>query len=1153
MLAQFQPLLQDLTPGSRVGGLHGAARALFVLGLAARRDQPLLCVTPSQREADQLERELADLDASAAPLLHFPDWETLPYDNFSPHQDIVSQRLSVLAELPHLKRGIIVVAAAPLLHRLPPRQYIAARSLTFTAGQRCDRDALLEQLNAAGYLRVPEVSEHGEIAVRGSIIDIFPMGATDPVRVDFFDDEIESLRHFDPDTQVSGESLSELAVLPGREVPLDDAAIKVFRSNYRAQFTGQASRSAVYRDVSNGLAHGGIEYFLPLFFDTTASLLDYVPDNAAVVLLDDIDGALAEARDDATSRFDTLSVDKDRPLLPVELAFHHADATLAQLATRETFHFSREKALGGADAGTRTLLTPLPISSEERPLRERLHVTEHAQIVIAAATAGRREAVLDYLHDQRLTANRSQSLVDALNSDAALTVIVAALDDGFRLADGSLHVIPEPWLFGEKPKTRRRRRRGSVDPSALINQLNELTPGAPVVHEEYGVGRYVELSRLTIGGADGEFVTLEYAGGDRLYVPVHALERISRYTGASPEQAPLHRLGTDQWARAQRKAREKARDVAVELLDVYARRAARLGHGFHVSGQSYKAFEQQFAYEPTEDQQRVIDEVIADMRSSAPMDRVVCGDVGFGKTEVALRAAFVAIEGGKQVAVLVPTTLLAQQHYETFRDRFADWPYRIEVLSRFRSPKQVRDVLDGLANGSIDCVVGTHKLLQHTDAFRDIGLVVIDEEHRFGVRHKEAIKSLRAQIDMLTLTATPIPRTLNMALGGLRELSLIATPPSDRLSVKTFVTPWNDGLIREAILRELKRGGQVYFVHNRVEDIEKIAAKIEDLVPESNVQIGHGQMKERELEAVMGEFYRQRFNVLVCTTIVESGIDIPSANTIIINRADRFGLAQLHQLRGRVGRSHHRAYAYLLAPPKAALSADAERRLDAIDSLEDLGAGFALASHDLEIRGAGELLGDGQSGQIQEIGFSLYSELLAEAVATLKRGEEPGLDVPLASGVDVNLHVPALLPDDYVPDVHLRLVLYKRIASSTDSAALRALRVEMIDRFGLLPEPAERLFELTDIKRRADTLGIAKIDVSAGGGSIRFKPSTRVDPVNVLALVQSKPGFRMREADRLSFTDDLSTAESRHALLHELFDALGAGDESGSMASSGHG
>ncbi|MEM1261809.1 MAG: transcription-repair coupling factor [Pseudomonadota bacterium] len=1153
MLAEFESLLQDVAPGSRIGGLHGAARALFVLTLAGRHEQPLLCVTTSQRDADQLERELADLAKGAVPLLHFPDWETLPYDTFSPHQDIISQRLNVMAELPQLKRGIVVVAAASLLHRLPPRQYIAARSLKFATGQQCDRDVLLDNLSAAGYLRVPEVSEHGEIAVRGSIIDIFPMGTVAPVRVDFFDDEIESLRYFDPDTQVSGDRLTELTVLPGREIPLDDDAIRTFRGNYREQFAGQASRSAVYRDVSNGLAHGGIEYFLPLFFETTASLLDYVPTNAAVVLFDDVKQALTDARTDANSRFETLSVDKDRPLLPTERAFHEAAATFGQLEQRSAFVLGREKPVNGADAGTRTLLAPLPIGAEERPLRERLHVAADARIIIAAATAGRRETVLDYLKDQRVSASRSDNLADALASDAALTVIVAALDDGFRLADGSLHVIPEPWLFGEKPKTRRRRRRGSVDPSALINQLNELTPGAPVVHEEYGVGRYIELSHLTIGGADGEFVTLEYAGGDRLYVPVHALEKISRYTGASPDQAPLHRLGTDQWARAQRKAREKARDVAAELLDVYARRAARQGHGFTITTQSYKAFEQQFAYEPTEDQQVVIEEVVADMRSSAPMDRVVCGDVGFGKTEVALRATFVAIEGGKQVAVLVPTTLLAQQHYETFRDRFADWPYRIEVLSRFRTPKEVRRVLDGLADGSVDCVVGTHKLLQHTDAFKDIGLVVIDEEHRFGVRHKEAIKSLRAQIDMLTLTATPIPRTLNMALGGLRELSLIATPPSDRLSVKTFVTPWNDGLIREAILRELKRGGQVYFVHNRVEDIEKIAAKIEDLVPEADVQVGHGQMKERELEAVMGEFYRQRFNVFVCTTIVESGIDIPSANTIIINRADRFGLAQLHQLRGRVGRSHHRAYAYLLAPPKAALTADAERRLDAIDSLEDLGAGFALASHDLEIRGAGELLGDGQSGQIQEIGFSLYSELLAEAVATLKRGEEPGLDVPLASGVDVNLHVPALLPEDYVPDVHLRLVLYKRIASSTDSDALRALRVEMIDRFGLLPPPAERLFELTDIKRRADRLGIAKIDVSSGGGSIRFKPSTNVDPVSVLTLVQSKPGFRMREADRISFTADLPNAASRISLLHELFDALGAGEEAGSVASSRHG
>ena len=1148
MSAFFQAIAREARGAGVVGGLNGAARALFVRALARDGNEPVLCVAPTQRAADQLERELADLGTSV-PLLHFPDWETLPYDTFSPHQDIISERLAVLASLPGLTRGIVVVAAASLLQRLPPREYVSARSLQLASGARCNREQLLGDLLDAGYLRVPEVTEHGELAVRGAIVDLYPMGTDQPIRIDFFDDEIESLRYFDPETQISGETVDAVAILPGREIPLDDESIKRFRGNYRSQFAGQATKSAVYRDVSNGLAHGGIEYYLPLFFESTAVLLDYLPANTLIVDLDDIDTALAGATTDIDSRFETLSVDPERPLLPPAMAFASKDAIQTELQARKVLTLSREKPVSGPDAGARALLTAATTGSEDSSVLTRLGTGASTRVLFASPSAGRREALLEYLADQEIRASRAAGFDAFVDGAERYGVIVADLEEGFRASGGDFVLVPESWLFGHRAATRRRRRRGTRDPDALIRTLSELTPGAPVVHEEYGVGRYVELSLLTVGGAEGEFVTLEYAGGDRLYVPVHALEKISRYTGASPEHAPLHRLGTDQWEKAQRKARAKARDVAAELLDVYARRAARKGHRFAMPSASYRAFEQQFAFEPTFDQQRVIDEIIADMHSDAPMDRVVCGDVGFGKTEVALRAAFVAIEGGKQVAVLVPTTLLAQQHYETFRDRFADWPFRVEVLSRFRSQKEVRRVLDGLGDGSVDCVIGTHKLLQHVDAFRDVGLVIVDEEHRFGVRHKEAIKSLRAEIDMLTLTATPIPRTLNMALGGLRELSLIATPPSDRLSVKTFVTPWNDGLVREAVLREIKRGGQVYFVHNRVEDIEAVAGKLTKLVPEATLAIGHGQMKERDLEAVMADFYRQQFNVLVCTTIVESGIDVPSANTIIINRADRFGLAQLHQLRGRVGRSHHRAYAYLIAPPKGALSADAERRLAAIDSLEDLGAGFALASHDLEIRGAGELLGEGQSGQIQEIGFSMYSDMLAQAVAALKRGDVVGLDEPLHRGVEVNLNTPVLLPDDYVPDVHLRLVLYKRLASAADTEAVNALKIEMIDRFGLLPPPAERLFALTLLKRRADQLGIEKIDVGPGGGNLRFRASTDVDPMKVLGLVQSQPGYRMREADRLSFTAELAEPEARIAFLDKLIGALEPGDATDAVAS----
>jgi transcription-repair coupling factor (superfamily II helicase) len=726
-----------------------------------------------------------------------------------------------------------------------------------------------------------------------------------------------------------------------------------------------------------------------------------------------------------------------------------------------------------------------------------------------------------------------------LGGNQKIGVTVSPIETGVLLPEAHIAIISEHQLFGEKPRQRSRRRRAERDPETIIRQLNDLQAGSPVVHAEYGVGRYLGLTTLETGGVVGEFLSLEYAGGDKLYVPVHSLDLISRYTGASAENAPLHRLGSDQWAKARRRAIRKIRDVAAELLDVYARRAARPGHSFHWPESDYKAFEDGFPFEPTEDQTRTIDEVLEDLATDKPMDRVVCGDVGFGKTEVALRASFAAVNGGKQVAILVPTTLLAQQHGQTFKDRFADWPIRVEVLSRFRTTKDARDVVAGMKDGTVDIVIGTHRLLQHTKDLRDVGLVIVDEEHRFGVRHKEAIKSLRSEVDVLTLTATPIPRTLNMALGGLRDMSLITTPPADRLAVKTFVSEWNDVVIREALLREIKRGGQVYFIHNRIEDIAAVEEKLKVLVPEANIRIGHGQMPERELEQVMIDFYQRRFNVLLCTTIVESGIDVPTANTIIINRADRFGLAQLHQLRGRVGRSHHRAYAYLVAPPRAVMTADAVKRLEAIDSLDDLGSGFVLATHDLEIRGAGELLGDTQSGQIQEIGFSLYTEMLARAVESLKSGKEPDLDGPLNAGVEINLHIAALLPEDYMPDVHLRLILYKRIASADSREQLRDLQVELIDRFGLLPEPAKNLMRIAEIKQDAVGLGIDKIDVSESGGYLQFGDQARVDPVALVKLVQENgQTYRMQGAHRLQFHADMLDSGQRFKFIEELLTLL---------------
>ncbi|MEM7763245.1 MAG: transcription-repair coupling factor [Pseudomonadota bacterium] len=1130
-------------PPAAIGGLYGASDALLLARLASAANGVVLHVADTQADADRLEAEVQFFAEPDLPVLHFPDWETLPYDNFSPHQDIISERLAVLAKLPKLERGILIVAAQCLLHRLPPTQYVRARALSLRVGESLDAEAFLRSLSDAGYVRVPQVGEHGEFAVRGSLIDLFPMGSDGPVRIDLFDDEIETLRDFDPDTQLSGAERSDLIVLPAREVPLDKAGIKSFRQRYREYFAGDANQSQVYRDVSAGIAHGGIEYYLPLFFETTSTLLDYLPGTALVTHGPELDLRINDTHNDIEERYEVLNVAAERPQLGPDDAFVTGDQWRSMLGRHRQMVVSREK-LPDSDTTLTAQLPPMALD----PQREHAagafveflkRQGENGRALLVAESAGRREVLIELCHANQLQPVRVDNWQAFRASDATLAITTGALTVGLRLPDAGLAIVTEQAILGQKIKPKQRRRRAGSDPENIIRQLSDLTIGAPVVHDAYGVGRYLGLQSLDIGGFESEFLTIEYAGGDKLYVPVHSLQLISRYTGAAPDKAPLHRLGTDQWAKARRKAAEKARDVAAELLDVYARRAARSGYAFKLPAAEYRQFEASFPFELTDDQATVIEDIIDDMAKPTPMDRVVCGDVGFGKTEVALRAAFVAVQNHRQVAVLVPTTLLAQQHYQTFTDRFADWPVRVEQLSRFRSRKQVDAVLAGMRAGQVDIVIGTHKVISHTQDFKDAGLVIIDEEHRFGVRHKEALKSLRAEIDVLTLTATPIPRTLNMALGGLRELSLISTPPADRLSVKTFVSRWNDGLIREACLREIKRGGQVYFVHNRVDDIERIAHELGELVPEATIGVGHGQMSERELEQVMFDFYHRNFNVFVCTTIVESGIDVATANTIIINRADKFGLAQLHQLRGRVGRSHHRAYAYLLTPPRAQMTDDAKKRLEAIESLEDLGAGFALASHDLEIRGAGELLGDGQSGQIQEIGFSMYTELLTQAVESLRAGKTPDFDKPLNAGIDINLHVPALLPDDFVPDVHLRLILYKRIASAPDQNALRDLQVELIDRFGLLPPQTKMLIHITELKLRAAPLGISKIDVSQGGGYLRFSGDGELDPMTLVRLVQQQPDvYKLTDGDRLSFRQTLADGEARADAVEKLLTRL---------------
>ena len=1133
-------------PGNpaRWGRLLGASAALAAAELARSMHRPLLILAEDPRHADQLEAEIRFFAGTTLPVLHFVEWETLPWDSFSPHQDIISQRLNVLAALPQMRHGIIIAAASVLQQRLPPVDYVSARSLTLRQGQTLQREQFTEALVNSSYLRVPQVSEHGEFAVRGSLIDVFPMGTDAPIRIDFFGDEIESLRYFAAESQLSGELVDAINVLPAREVPLDADAIQRFRHRYRERFEGQPAKSRVYRDVSEGIAHGGVEYYLPLFFDETATLDDYVPDDCVVLAPTELDALLQLFWTEAAERYELCSLDAERPILSTAETFVEPQTVSAKLQRFAQIRYSAQTLADSPKTQNFATRKPPAMKIEARyedaaaSLMQFLSAFD-GRVLFTTDSPGRREQLFDLLSGRGLDLARVADWSGFVNLGQRIGVAIAPVDSGVLLPEAGIAVISEQQLFGERGKARRRRRKSDRDPETIIRQLNDLEPGSPVVHEEYGVGRYLGLTTLETGGIAAEFLHLEYADGDKLYVPVHALDLISRYTGASPENAPLHRLGSDQWAKAKRRAIKKIRDVAAELLDVYARRAARPGHSFRWTEADYRSFESGFPFELTEDQAQTIDDVLKDLRSSQPMDRVVCGDVGFGKTEVALRATFAAVHGGKQVAILVPTTLLAQQHGQVFRDRFADWPVRVEVLSRFQSAKQVKDIVSGLRAGNVDVVIGTHRLLQHTRDFHDVGLVIVDEEHRFGVRHKETIKSLRSEIDILTLTATPIPRTLNMALGGLREMSLITTPPAERLAVKTFVSEWNDVIIREACLREIKRGGQVYFIHNRVEDIGRIEKNLAALVPEAKIRIGHGQMPERDLEQVMLDFYHRRFNVLLCTTIVESGLDVPTANTIIINRADRFGLAQLHQLRGRVGRSHHRAYAYLVAPPKAVMTADAIKRLEAIDSLEDLGAGFTLATHDLEIRGAGELLGDTQSGQIQEIGFSLYTELLGRAVDSLRSGKEPDLEAPLHAGVDINLHIPALLPEDYVPDVHLRLILYKRISASESAEDLRELQVELIDRFGLLPDSAKNLMRIAAIKKSAAALGVEKIDAADTGGYLVFAAESHIDPVALVQLVQNDGDtYRLQGSHRLRIKADLSVLDKRFKTIEKLLDRL---------------
>ncbi|MEK1906069.1 MAG: transcription-repair coupling factor, partial [Pseudomonas sp.] len=1030
------------------GNLPGAALSLAIAEAASAAKRFTLLLTADSQNAERLQEELAFF-APDLPVLHFPDWETLPYDLFSPHQDIISQRIAALYRLPQLKHGVLVVPISTALHRIAPTRFLLGSGLVLDIGQKLNVEEMRARLEAAGYRCVDTVYEHGEFAVRGALIDLFPMGSETPFRIDLFDDEIETLRTFDPETQRSVDKVESIRLLPAREFPLDKKSVTDFRGRFRERFDVDFRRCPIYQDLSTGITPAGIEYYLPLFFEETATLFDYLPADTQVFSLPGIEKAAEQFWTDARGRYEERKVDPERPLLPPADLFLPVEDCFARLKNWPRVVADQadiETGVGRERFDARALPDLAIQAKASEPLAAlRRFIEEYpGRVLFCAESAGRREVLLELLARLKLKPLEVSGWPEFTSSKSRLGICIAPLDEGLLLDEIAL--VAESPLFGQRVMQRRRREKSRDGGDNVIKNLTELREGSPVVHIDHGVGRYLGLVTMEFDGQAAEFLTLMYAEEAKLYVPVASLHLIARYTGSDDALAPLHRLGSETWQKAKRKAAEQVRDVAAELLDIYARRAAREGYAFKDPLADYATFSAGFPFEETPDQQTAIDAVLADMLAPKPMDRLVCGDVGFGKTEVAMRAAFIAVHSGRQVAVLVPTTLLAQQHYNSFRDRFADWPVTVEVMSRFKSNKEVDEAVAKLAEGKIDIVIGTHKLLQDDVRFKDLGLCVIDEEHRFGVRQKEQLKALRSEVDILTLTATPIPRTLNMAVAGMRDLSIIATPPARRLSVRTFVMEQNNPTIKEALLRELLRGGQVYYLHNDVKTIEKCATDLAELVPEARIGIGHGQMRERELEQVMSDFYHKRFNVLIASTIIETGIDVPSANTIIIERADKFGLAQLHQLRGRVGRSHHQAYAYLLTPPRKQMTDDAQKRLEAISNAQDLGAGFVLATHDLEIRGAGELLGDGQSGQIQAVGFTLYMEMLERAVKAIRKGEQPNLDQPLGGGPEINLRVPALIPEDYLPDVHARLILYKRIANAADEDGLKELQVEMIDR-----------------------------------------------------------------------------------------------------------
>lgn len=1131
------------------GQLYGSSLSLALAEYCQHTPGVKLLVAPDNLTAGQLLDELQfflDKEHQTQEILLFPDWETLPYDQFSPHQDIISERLTTLSRLQQTSNAIVISAASTLMHRLCPTQFLNQYGLILSEGQQLNVEHFRYQLQQAGYHCVNKVLEHGEFAVRGAIIDIYPMGSTLPFRIELFDDVIDSLRRFDPDTQRTIEKIKQIKILPAREFPLNEPSIALFRRRFREQFPGNPSACPIYEAVTEGQFPAGIEYYLSLFFEAPATFFDYLPTTASICLIESTHEHAEQFWRELSVRFEQRSYDITRPLLPPSSCFLTPTEFLTHANQYNQVRVNHKPVdKKGAVLNFNIDKPPtLPIERQApQPLAKLCTFLANTdrRYLLVVESAGRREVLLDLLKQSNIIPKLTTSWSAFLQDKAIINITTGPLVFGAELMDSSISIIVEGQLFGDQHIPQRRNNQKSVDPDLIIRDMAELRIGAPVVHLQFGVGRYLGLQPIENNGEINEFLILAYAGDDKIYVPVTSLHVISRYTGADSEHAPLHRLGTDQWQKEKKKAAEKIHDVAIELLEIYAKREAKPGHAYAFNVSDYQRFASGFPFDETTDQLQAINQIIHDMKAPRPMDRLICGDVGFGKTEVAMRAAFIAVQNGKQVCVLVPTTLLAGQHFNTFRDRFADFPINIELLSRFRSGKESTQVVKTLHDGRTDIVIGTHKLFQKDIQFQNLGLLIIDEEHRFGVKQKEHIKSLRTHIDILCMTATPIPRTLNMAMAGIRDISLIATPPAKRLAIKTFWQERNDSILREAVLREILRGGQVFFLHNNVQTIERICQDLQTLVPEAKIRSAHGQMRERGLEQIMSDFYHHRFNVLVCTTIIETGIDIPTANTIIIDRADKFGLAQLHQLRGRVGRSHHQAYAYLLTPNEKLLTADAVKRLEAIVSLEDLGAGFTLATHDLEIRGAGELLGEDQSGNMHAIGFNLFMEMLDKAVSDLKAGKTPELAAPMNQGPEIELRLSAIIPEDYIGDIHMRLIMYKRIANAKDKQQLRDLQIEMIDRFGLLPQPVKQLLLVTELKFIAEKLGIVRINASAQSGKIEFGNKPNINAGELIKLIQChSKRYQMEGPTRLRFILDSTSNEERIHEINALLVKLGS-------------